>query len=371
MQRQFFRRFAGKINTEMNSLTYTIFNLGFIIVFAMLGIFTFPFHIPNDDKFRNYKKGRIALSAGFFIIAFYCIIRILVPQHHDDYEDTFMKMLFSFMFSWLNYASFLFFIGTTGKKLKKFFIDNMIPTSLMLVTGIAGQFLPPAQKGIIIAFGALFGIKCSWMCYSCLREYRRCENDLDNYYGESPDIRWIYSLIWLTLLLSIATIVAIYCTSIHKVYDLAAPAVFVYMVCKILNFVPARIGNAREPRKNQPQRQPRQDMSEKIGGMVDKWVSEKNFCRAEINIKDVAREIGTNYTYLSSYINNCLNQTFQVWLNTLRIEESKTILRDERNLSIEEVGSMVGFEKSYNFSKWFRTVTGTTPRQWRKETGSR
>lgn len=57
--------------------------------------------------------------------------------------------------------------------------------------------------------------------------------------------------------------------------------------------------------------------------------------------------------------------TFQVWLNTLRIEESKDILANE-NISIEEVGVRVGIPQSYNFSRWFRIVTETTPYQYRK-----
>ena len=43
------------------------------------------------------------------------------------------------------------------------------------------------------------------------------------------------------------------------------------------------------------------------------------------------------------------------------IEEAKQILKNGEKLSIEEVGAMVGIPQSYNFSKWFRTVTGTTP----------
>lgn len=354
----------------MNSLTYTIFNLSFIIVFAMLGIFTIPFHIPNDDKFRNYRTGRTTLSIGFFIIAVYCVIRILVPQHHDDYEDTFMKMLFSFVFSWLNYASFLYFIEDRKYEIRQFFVDGMVPTVIMTVTGIAGIFIPSAQDTIIVLFGVLFGIKCSWMCYVCLREYNRCVKDLDNYYGESPDIRWIYGLIWLTFILSISTIVAIYCPSIHLVYDIAAPAIFVYMVCKIVSFIPNKIVSARSSGADSPaaeQKEPKNDMSGKMKDKVDRWVSDKGFCKADINIKDVSREMGTNHTYLSTYLNSNLNQTFSVWLNTLRIEESKHILTDGQKKSIEEIGVMVGFQQSYNFSRWFKIVTGTTPFKWRKD----
>ena len=107
-------------------------------------------------------------------------------------------------------------------------------------------------------------------------------------------------------------------------------------------------------------------IDEKVGPMVDKWVSEKKFCAPELNIKDVATEVGTNSTYLSQYLNSHLGQTFQLWLNSLRIEESKALLTDGSRRSIEEVGIMVGFSQVYNFSRWFRTVTGTTPLRFRQ-----
>ena len=78
-------------------------------------------------------------------------------------------------------------------------------------------------------------------------------------------------------------------------------------------------------------------------------------------------EMGTNHNYLSQYLNNHVEKTFQVWLNTLRIEESKILLTDGNKRSIEEVGEMVGFNQIYNFSRWFRAVTGTTPFKYRKE----
>ena len=108
------------------------------------------------------------------------------------------------------------------------------------------------------------------------------------------------------------------------------------------------------------------DLSEKIGSKVEQWVEEKLFCQAELTIKDVAMQMGTNQSYLSTYLNKHLNTTFQVWLNRLRIEESKLILKSGEKISIEEVGARVGIPQSYNFSRWFKVITDMTPYQFRK-----
>ena len=83
---------------------------------------------------------------------------------------------------------------------------------------------------------------------------------------------------------------------------------------------------------------------------MEEWIYEKKFCREGLTIKDVALEMGTNQNYLSQYLNNCLDKTFQVWLNTLRIEESKSLLTSSEKLSIEEIGIRVGIPQNYNFS---------------------
>jgi YesN/AraC family two-component response regulator len=53
-------------------------------------------------------------------------------------------------------------------------------------------------------------------------------------------------------------------------------------------------------------------------------------------------------------------------LNTLRIEKSKEYLGAGSRMSIEEIGTKVGYQNIYNFSRWFKIVTGMSPSEWRK-----
>ena len=109
------------------------------------------------------------------------------------------------------------------------------------------------------------------------------------------------------------------------------------------------------------------DLSEKMEPIVQKWINDKKYCREGLNIKDVALEMGTNQNYLSQYINNNLGMTFQIWLNTLRIEESKILLTSKEKMSIEEIGIKVGIPQNYNFSRWFKQLTEMTPFQYRRQ----
>jgi AraC-like DNA-binding protein len=236
---------------------------------------------------------------------------------------------------------------------------------------VLGLIYPATQKWMQIAFGCIFGLKCAYMFYVCLREYSKCEKELNNYYDETPDIKWIRNLIFLSLFMSVITVVAFYVTKIHLIYYLSIPVIYAYIVARTINFAPKKIDAIRKknvtmdkPAETEPKKS--QNLEDKVGPKVEEWVSDKSYCEADLNIKDVAMAMGTNHNYLSQYLNNNLGMTFQVWLNTLRIEEAKQILTNGEKISIEEVGIQVGIPQSYNFSRWFRTVTGTTPYQYRK-----
>jgi YesN/AraC family two-component response regulator len=104
----------------------------------------------------------------------------------------------------------------------------------------------------------------------------------------------------------------------------------------------------------------------KIKPLVDKWVENEEFMQADITIKEAASQMGTNSNYLSLYMNKYLNTSFSTWLNTLRIEKSKYYLTKPGKLSIEECGIKVGYPNIYNYSRWFKIVTGMSPSEWRK-----
>ena len=355
----------------MENLVYTLITFGYVILFGILGAIMLLLHIPNDNGLEFYKKARKTLGCALVALSIFSIIKMLQPHDHEVYQDFWLLVSFTLIHSWLTYSSLLFLLETPRYVSKRFFIDGALPILLILISGIAGQFFPPLQPAMEVVFGCIFGLKCAYMFYVCITEYNKCEKDLSNYYDETPDIKWIKGLIYLSLFMSAATIVAFYVVKIQLLYFLSIPVIYGYIVFKIINFAPRKIDairkqnatlDAPEEKKKKPS-----GIDEKIGHLVEQWVDNKNFCTSELNIKDVALEIGTNHNYLSQYLNNHLGVTFQVWLNTLRIEESKTLLTDGNKRSIEEVGSMVGFSQIYNFSRWFRIVTGTTPFRYRKE----
>lgn len=344
---------------------------GYVMVFGVLGITTSTLLIPKEKGINNYKKARACIGAALFSIAIRGIVNLILPIHKDPYLEFWLLVTFTLIHAWLTYSTMLFLLETPRFLTRHFIIDGLAPASILLVSGFIGLIFPSTQHWMQIVFGCIFGLKCTYMFYICHREYNKCEKELNEYYDESPDIKWIKGLIHLSLFMSVMTIVKFYVQEIEMIYYLSIPIIYTYIVLKIINFAPKKIDAIRKHNANQdhpvPEKKKNLGIEEKIGSKVEDWIAAKKFCTPELNIKDVAKEMGTNHNYLSQYLNNHVEMTFQVWLNTLRIEESKTLLTDGNKRSIEEVGAMVGFSHIYNFSRWFKTITGTTPFRFRQE----
>ena len=346
--------------------------IAFSLVFALLGCFMIFLHIPKDEKFKYYKYSRWFLGAAFLSTALYCILEPSIPDLASEYTHKSALCLVYLVFLWLVYASFLTLIFTSRYKRKKFLIDGAIPIGLMILLIILGQVFPKLQEINSIGFGIIVLIKSVWMTRTCLLEFSKVQEDLDNYFDEGPQIEWMRVMLWIILSLTLVMVLALYIPILTYLSEPVSMAIYIYLAGKMLNYVPKKIEKVRNKtveseEDTETAKAAKPDLSIKMEPLVKSWIEKKGYVRPDLSIIEVARDMGTNQNYLSRYLNSHLNMTFSIWLNTLRVEESKKLLATPQNLSIEDIGKLVGFPESYNFSRWFKTVTGETPYQFKKK----
>ena len=104
---------------------------------------------------------------------------------------------------------------------------------------------------------------------------------------------------------------------------------------------------------------------EQIPAVLGEWTARKLYCVPGVSIKTLAKHIGINSNYLSNYFNHTLGITFHTWLHTLRIQEAKRIISADPSIKISAVAASVGIPVLYNFSRWFKSITGMTAVTWR------
>lgn len=84
-----------------------------------------------------------------------------------------------------------------------------------------------------------------------------------------------------------------------------------------------------------------------------------------LTVRETARALGVNNYYLSHVINEKLHMSFRAYLNALRIERARRLLR-VTSRPIEEVGAACGFANLRTFDRVFAEHCGCTPREYRK-----
>lgn len=85
----------------------------------------------------------------------------------------------------------------------------------------------------------------------------------------------------------------------------------------------------------------------------------------KINLNDVAEHFHFNYNYLSNYFTSVMGTNFSDYINRIRIEKAKELLRQEVE-SINEIAEEVGFSDVGYFSKVFKKAVGLTPSKYRR-----
>ncbi len=88
----------------------------------------------------------------------------------------------------------------------------------------------------------------------------------------------------------------------------------------------------------------------------------------KITLDDVASAVFLSPAYFSKVFNEEMETSFTAYLNGIRIEQSKTLLRNS-TISLVDVAGLVGFEDQSYFTKVFKRIAGISPGRYRETIG--
>ena len=85
----------------------------------------------------------------------------------------------------------------------------------------------------------------------------------------------------------------------------------------------------------------------------------------DITVEDIARQAGLNRSYFGKVFKAAMGKSPQQYLIGYRMNKAAELLKLTA-LSVGEVGRAVGYPNQLHFSRAFKNVYGTSPREWRK-----
>lgn len=86
----------------------------------------------------------------------------------------------------------------------------------------------------------------------------------------------------------------------------------------------------------------------------------------QLTLSSLARQFNFSYSYLSSYFRSHHTEGFSEYLNRVRILHAAELLRAGTS-AISDVCGAVGYTDQSYFTRVFRKMTGTTPREYRRK----
>ena len=110
-------------------------------------------------------------------------------------------------------------------------------------------------------------------------------------------------------------------------------------------------------------------LSDVIRNLND-FENQKGYLDKDISLNSLAKQLGTNHSYLSKIINQIKHKSFKHYLNDLRIAHAYEELQQDalkRRYTIEAIAFDNGFRSAESFSKKFKERYGLYPSQFLKE----
>ena len=113
-----------------------------------------------------------------------------------------------------------------------------------------------------------------------------------------------------------------------------------------------------------PSKMEKNDLQTRITGLVEE---KQLFLVKDLKISDIAQELGTNATYISACINGQMGVSFPEFISRYRVEYALKLMTEHPELSSLEIWEASGFNNEKTFFRHFRSETGMTPAEWKKQ----
>lgn len=87
--------------------------------------------------------------------------------------------------------------------------------------------------------------------------------------------------------------------------------------------------------------------------------------QSDISVEDIAAACGLNRAYFGRLFKQTMGETPQQFLLHYRMAKAAELLRGSQ-LSVHEIGALVGYENPFHFSRAFKGVFGSAPAEYRR-----
>ena len=373
-----------KHETQMNIPLYEYSLWTALPLMVFFGAYFLLARTPDKAIFDNYLRSRRIMGCALLLLSANYAVHLFTEIRLRDIDAAILMNLSTYFLCYWLFSSAL----TT--LLDRFYVTRRrMATHLaqwLLFTLAAGIILKWLPEGTTQKIGLL--AMAAWLvCYGLtlarrlIKAYRRAVRLFDD--TLSDDIAAYIR--WLSIFTYWAVIFGVGCGLLTFLPDryiflwvFSSIPFYVYLFCSYMNYLlfyeqveraleadtltePAAADDTPEPAAAMPT-----SIRADIAARLEEWIAADGYTRPGLTITDVANDLLTNRTYLSSYINTTYDTTFREWITRLRIEYAKRLLLGSPELTVQDVSERSGFQSTSHFIRIFKERTACPPAKWRK-----
>ena len=387
----------------MSGLLEVVFNVELaliidIITAFILGFLLFLIKVPNTEYSRKIAETKNTIAACYMVCfgLFYVSLKFSGIENYEHFSSM-MSLVVTAVSSVILSFSLINLLDENASDNDKFYLNVglVIVFSIIFMRSFWWD-LGWKRTLVHVGYTIFFMLQCLGHIMVFRRVYRDSRHKVEQYYDEDEDqkIRWIhfcYTIMMLTQLFIL--VYRLFPTGFMKVYNVWYSMFLLYFAANFISFLGSHklmldafaykalsgqelmvLGRNRKKHDDSKSDEVHAGINEaeikKFERSLEKWVKEKRYSEYDKSREEVAKELDVTKEFLHMYFTMYKGVDFKTWRTELRVEESKRLLLENKELSTNVIGEISGFSDRSNFHRQFVRLVGCTPKQWRESDGN-
>ena len=355
-----------------------------LVLMLFFAIYFLVARVPEKPIYAGYLRSRRLMGLAILVLAAnYSVHLFFGLRQYDPDAAILMNLSTYFLDYWLFSSAFMILLDRcylTRRRVTRKTLHWLLFTVLASLVFI---ILPDGlwQKvGLLVmaAWLMAYGIYLSRMV---IVTYHRAVRLFDDTHSEdiAAYIRWMSILTWWALIYGVSCGLLTFLPDEYVfLWVLSSIPFYIYIYCSYMNYLLfyeqvesiLEIAPVEDTTDMKEDSTPSTNDTPAYHAMIEKnmegWLKVNGFTTPGLTIEDLAMTLGTNRTYLSSYIKKTYQMSFREWIADHRIEYAKLLLCKTPKMTVAEVSEASGFLSLSYFTKIFTEKEGMSPSKWRK-----
>lgn len=372
-------------------IEYNLVLIGWVVA-LLLGAALLIIKVPDNAGHMSYSRVKNISAITMLLFGSEIFFQWLIRFFLEIADPMLSVSAYLFTSCMANLMIMSGFCSTMAPRLfgrrQRLYAISVLVFYLILLTVV--YLLPRGRLqsyGVLLCCVILFLLACVCI-YKSIVIYRSAINDLRTYYSDVVEnmIRWMPGVGFGIMAFMLSAPITCLCPRWIGINQLALGIIMmIYAFVCIISFsfnynkvalaitAPAsdQDTDEHESAENKETRSAVSSLNESLRDILhekaQRWVERGGYRTPGITIEHVARDMGTNRSYLSRYLNEECHVNFYEWVAQLRIDEAQSLMSTHPSMLIEQIATRVGFTSASTFSSTFKKIVGITPNKWRNQ----